>query len=63
MAVATSSVNAASRASVSAGSGCSPTDEATMTPQSRPSTLIGTPTDEWRPHCRTMSATDPEVSP
>ena len=44
MAVATSSVNPASRASVSAGSGSSLAETAVMTPHSRPSTLTGAPT-------------------
>ena len=46
IAVATSSVNPASRASVSAGSDCSRADARLMTPHSRPSTLIGTPIAE-----------------
>jgi len=48
-AVATSSVNPASCASVSAGSSSSWVNATTMTPHSRPSMLIGTPTDERSP--------------
>ena len=44
IAVATSSVNEASRASVSAGSGSSAVEAAVMTPHRRPSTTIGLPT-------------------
>ena len=60
--VATSSVNPASRASVSDGSGCSCPDATAMTPHSRPSTLIGTPTAERSLQPRAASATGPEAS-
>jgi hypothetical protein len=51
IAVATSSVKEARRASVSAGSGCSswPLNATTMHPHSRLSALTGTPTEDRRP--------------
>ena len=51
IAVATSSVKEARRASVSAGSGCSswPLNATTMQPHSRLSALTGTPTEERSP--------------
>ena len=54
IAVATSSVKEASRASVSAGSGCSswPLNATTMQPHSRLSALTGTPTEERSPQSR-----------
>ena len=54
IAVATSSVNPVSCASVSAGSGSSPwrLNATTMQPQSRLSALIGTPIEERSPHSR-----------
>ena len=62
MAVATNSVKPASHASVSGGSG--PSLETTpMTPHSRPSRLIGTPTPERSPHSRAMSLSGPDSSP
>ena len=45
-AVATSSVNRVSRASVSAGSGVDGVEPTPIIPHSRPSTVIGTPNDE-----------------
>ena len=51
IAVAASSVNPASRASVPAGSGPA-RDPTIMTPHSRPSTLTGTPTPARRPNSR-----------
>ena len=57
IAVPTSSVNPASRASVPAGSCSSQVDIALMSPHSRPSTLIGAPTDERMPRSRATSAT------
>ena len=62
IAVATSSVNPASRVSASAGSGSADMDTATTTPHSRPSTLIGTPADERRPEV-TQTAASPASSP
>ena len=54
IAVATSSVKEASRASVSAGSGCSswPLNATTVQPHSRLSALTGTPTEERSPQSR-----------
>jgi hypothetical protein len=62
IAVATSSVKSARRASVSAGSRSSPVDATTMTPHSRSSTLIGAPTAELMPRARASSAAAPEAS-
>ena len=62
MAVATSSVNPASRASVSAGSGSSLAATAVIAPHSRPSTLTGAPTDARTPHAWARSAAGPRVS-
>jgi hypothetical protein len=60
MAVAASSVNPASRASVPAGSG-SARDPTIMTPHNRPSTLTGTPTTARTPNSRAASARGPEA--
>ena len=49
IAVATSSVNPASRCSIPAGSPPSRTDPTVMTPHSRPPTLIGAPAEERAP--------------
>jgi hypothetical protein len=62
IAVATSSVNPASRASVPAGSGCWCEDAAITKPHSRSSTLIGTPTIERMPCLRATSADSPEAA-
>ena len=62
IAVATSSVKAASRSSVFAGIGRSCPDATAMTPHNRPSTLIGTPTAERSRQLRAASATIPEAS-
>jgi hypothetical protein len=51
MAVATSVVNSARRNSVSGGSGSGLVDPAAITPQRRPSTMMGTPTADWTPAC------------
>ncbi len=63
IAVATSSVKSASRASVSAGSDVSCVDSTPIRPHSRPSTLIGAPTDDRMPRSWAASATAPEASP
>ena len=52
IAVATSSVNPASRCSVPAGSPSSWTDPTVITPHSRPPTLIGAPAEERAPDPR-----------
>ena len=62
IAVATSSVNEASRASVSAGSSCSRVEPAAITPHRPPSTMIGVATAEWTPICRAVIPTGPETS-
>ena len=62
IAVAASSVNPASRTSVSAGSGRSRVDARLIRPHSRPSTLIGTPIAARMPNSRANSATAPETS-
>ena len=46
---------------VSAESGSSRVDATLMTPHSRPSTLIGTPTAERNPEPRSASAASPEA--
>jgi hypothetical protein len=61
IAVAASSVNAASRSSALAGSG-PPVDDIIMTPRRRPSTLTGTPTVARAPVSRAIFATSPEES-
>ena len=61
IAVAASSVNPASRASVSVGSGCSRVDTRTITPHRRPSTLTGAPTAARTPNSRATSAAAPET--
>jgi hypothetical protein len=63
IAVATSSVKPASRASVSAGSGSSRRDPTTITPHSRPSTLIGAPTPERRPAPSADAGAGPASAP
>jgi hypothetical protein len=55
IAVAMSSVKAASLASVSSGSGSSAFEATIVTPQRRPSTTIGAPTDERMPCSRSTS--------
>ena len=55
-----SSVKAASRVSASAGSGSSLAFDTMMTPHSRPSTMIGTPTLDRMPSSRTISPPGPE---
>ncbi len=62
IAVAASSVNRASRASVSAGSGAR-LDTTLTRPHSRPSTVTGTPTTARAPSSRARSATGPVASP
>jgi len=52
IAVATSSVKEASRASVSAGSRSWPLNATTMQPHTRLSALTGTPTEERSPQSR-----------
>ena len=59
IAVATSSVNSAICDSVSGGNGVALLDEAAMTPQRRPSTTIGQPTDERIPKLRASCAIGP----
>ena len=61
IAVAASSVNPASRFSVSAGSGCSLVDARLITPHGRPSTLIGAATAVRMPNSRATSAAAPET--
>ena len=61
-AVPTSSVNAASRASMPIGSGSSAVEAATMTPHKRAPTLMGAPTPDRNPRTRTGSDTGPEIS-
>ena len=62
MAVATSSVKSASRASVSGRQRSSPGRDTVTAPHNRPSTLIGTPTTERMSNGRTRSAIGPEAS-
>ncbi len=62
IAVATSSVKEARRASVSAGSGCSGRERAVITPQRRPSTMTGVPTPEPTPRSRAATPSGPEAS-
>ena len=62
IAVATSSVNSPICDSVSAGNGASLLVEAAITPQRRPPTTIGQPTDERMPSARASSAIGPEAS-
>ncbi len=62
IAVATSSVKPASRVSVSAGSGSTDMEPTIITPHSRPSTLIGAPTEAPNPRRRAKSAAGPEAS-
>ena len=60
IAVATSSVNEVSRASVSAGSGSSRVDPARIAPHRLPSTRIGDPTAERMPISRMTAPSAPE---
>jgi hypothetical protein len=62
IAVATSSVKAVILDSVSGASGSSPLDETIITPQRRPSTTIGAPTDDSRPSSRIVVAIGPAAS-
>ncbi len=59
IAVATSSVKPASRASVSGGGGSSPVDATPMTPHGRPSTVIGAATAEPMPCSRATAYMSP----
>ena len=61
IAVATSSVNPASRSSVSGDGSVWLVDPTMMTPHSRPSTPIGTPTIERNPDSRARSAAAPKA--
>ena len=61
IAVATSSVKPANRASVSDGNGSLRVDDTSMTPQTRPSTLIGTPAVARTPIARTASPAVPDA--
>src|SRR3954453_18545385 len=61
MAVAASSVNPVSRASVPAGSGSSSVDDTTIAPHRRPPTLTGTPTAARTPSSPATSQSGPEV--
>ena len=61
IAVAASSVKLASRASVPRRQRLLPRGRHDMTPHSRPSTLIGTPTDARRPSWRATSVAGPEA--
>ena len=61
-AVATRSVNWASRGSVSAGIGSSRLQPAAITPQRRPSTVIGVPIAERTPVSRVGVPIGPEAS-
>ena len=63
IAVATSSVNPASRASVFSGSLSSCVEYTFMRPHSWPSTLIGTPTAERTPAATAAAAAGPASSP
>ncbi len=59
IAVASSSVNEARRASTSGGSTCPSSEPMTVTPHRRPSTTIGVPIDERMPRSRAASADRP----
>ena len=59
IAVANSSVNWASRVSVSSGNGSSRVEAATATPHTTPSTTIGTPTADRIASCRASSTNGP----
>jgi hypothetical protein len=61
LAVAISSANSPSRASAPAASALSWRDPATTTPQTRPSTTIGQPTELRMPIARARSASRPEA--
>ena len=58
-AVATSSVKPAMRDSVSAAKGSGRKEAAKLTPQTRPSTMIGTPTEDAMPRPRASSTNGP----
>jgi len=62
IAVASSSVNPASRDSVSAGRNSPPVNATTIAPHSWPSTLNGTPTDERSPQPLATWPMTPEIS-
>ncbi len=61
IAVATSSVNAPTLDSVSAGIGWSAFERTTIAPQRLPSATIGTPIAERMPRSRSMAASTPEA--
>jgi hypothetical protein len=58
IAVAISSVNAATRASVSSGNGSSPVDTAKLAPHTQPSTSMGAPMTERTPRRRASAANE-----
>ena len=62
IAAASRSMNEARRASASGGGARLRLDPATITPQMRSSTMIGTPATEWIPLSRASTASGPEAS-